>query len=98
MAKQLGILRQQIRFSFTHGGKILYFLVVSSSALVISTLPRIAFSQKVQLSKLEIPAGATYNLEADTILVDELVLGDSCKVNLVKHKAYIKANRTVIGA
>jgi len=50
------------------------------------------------LSKLEIPAGTSYNLEADTMLVDELVLNDSSKLNLIKPKSYIKANRTVIGA
>ncbi len=97
MVGQFGILRQKIRFTFRHRGKILYALVISSSALLLSILPHIAFSQKVQLSKLEIPAGASYNLEADTILVDELVLNDSCKVNLIKPKSYIKANRTEIG-
>ena len=98
MGKQFGILRQKIRFAFRHRAKILYAFVVASAVLLLSVLPHIVFSQRIQLSKLEIPRGALYNLEADTILVNELVLNDSCKVNLTKPKAYIKANSTVIGA
>jgi hypothetical protein len=94
MAKQFGTLRQKI--TLRREDKILYVMIISSMAL-LAILPHNAFSQKVQLSKLEIPQGASYNLEADTVLVDELVLKDSCKVNLVKPHTYIKANRTVIG-
>ena len=97
MAKRYEILKQN-RFNLRHRGKILYALAVSSIVLLVSILPHSTFSQRVQVSKLEIPGGAPYNLEADTIFVDELVLKDSCKINLIKPKTYIKANSTVIGA
>ena len=61
MAKQFGILRQKIRFAFRLRGKILYALAVSSPALLVSILPHVVFSQRVQMSKLEISAGTPYN-------------------------------------
>lgn len=96
MTKQFGVMRQKARSVLEC--KIHSILTIFSLVLLVNLAPLNAFSQRSQMSKLEIPAGASYNLEADTVVVDELILRDSCKLNLVKPHTFIKANRTVIGA
>src|SRR5579859_2376959 len=90
--------RQSIGYSFRQRNKILYAVALGCAIAIMSIVPNITYSQKVEVGKLEIPAGTTYNLEADTLTVDELILKDSAKINLVKPKSYIKANRILIGA
>ena len=92
------IFGQSFVYAFRHRDKILYALAMFSATLLISILPRISFSQQVTLAKLEIPANTSYNLEADTLVVEELILKDSAKINIAKSKSVIKANRVIVGS
>lgn len=95
---QFKIFGQRIGYTFRHRDKIRYVLATFSAILILSILPRISFSQNVTLPKLEIPAGTTYNLDSDTLVVEELILKDSAKINITKAKCVIKANRITVGA
>src|SRR5437868_3190312 len=76
----------RIRYGFKHEHKIRYAVLMGCVLALMVFLPRIGYSQKKNLGKLEIPAGTTYNLELDTLIVDELVMKDSAKINLTKPK------------
>jgi hypothetical protein len=86
------------RYTIRHRNKILYAVITACAILLLTILPRITFSQKVVVGKLEIPAKATYNLESDTLIVEQLILSDSAKLVLTKSKHFIKANQVAIGA
>src|SRR5258707_3234111 len=86
------IIRQHVRYSFRQRTKILYALIMFCTTLLLSLLPRITFSQQVKLNKLEVPAGTAYNLDADTLEADELILKDSSKIKPTKPNVYVTAN------
>ena len=92
------IFGQRIGYAFRDRNKILYALAMFSATLLISIFPRLSFSQNVTQARLEIPAKTTYNLDSDTLVVEELILKDSAKINIGKPKSVIKANRIIIGS
>jgi len=94
---RFGIEGLRIRYGFRQTDKIRYALLLGCVIALMIISPNISYSQKKNLSKLEIPAGTTYNLEMDTLIVDELVLKDSAKINLIKPKSVIQANRVTVG-